>query len=226
MGSGPLVGAVPRYYRRARAVLLALCRPGQHTPVAARWTRTSRPRWGARFIMRPAPGAQARRHHRDGRGQPLPQGGLSAHNARFQVTPEAEGSAFVPFDDILCIQEERTVSNDNTVRYRGLSLQLPPDRQTSRRGSGCTSIRTERSPSSTAPSAWHDTGPQASPSTRQTGRPREPLRRDRPGACGQVDSRSAPDHFPTGQPQQQKRSTHLVHKPVNSKCSRHHRLTS
>ena len=40
--------------------------------------------------------------------------------------------AFVPFagalDDILCIQEERTVSNDNTVRYRGLSLQLPPDR--------------------------------------------------------------------------------------------------
>jgi hypothetical protein len=25
----------------------------------------------------------------------------------------------------LCIQEERVVGNDNTVRYRGLSLQLP-----------------------------------------------------------------------------------------------------
>ena len=57
---------------------------------------------------------------------------LPLHNARFQVTPEAQDSAFVPFtgalDEILCIQEERTVSNDNTVRYRGLSLQLPPDR--------------------------------------------------------------------------------------------------
>ena len=40
------------------------------------------------------------------------------------MTPETEGSAFVPFaagaalDDILCIQKERTVSNDNTVRYK------------------------------------------------------------------------------------------------------------
>ena len=57
---------------------------------------------------------------------------LPRHNARFQVTPEAEGSAFVPvagaLDDILCIQEERTVSNDNTVRYRHRLLQLPADR--------------------------------------------------------------------------------------------------
>ena len=57
---------------------------------------------------------------------------LPQHNARFQVTPETEGSAFVPFagalDDILCIQEERTVSNDNTVRYKRRLLQLPADR--------------------------------------------------------------------------------------------------
>ena len=57
---------------------------------------------------------------------------LPQHNARFQVTPEAQGSAFVPFagalDDILCVHAERVVGNDNTVRYRGLSLQLPPDR--------------------------------------------------------------------------------------------------
>ena len=57
---------------------------------------------------------------------------LPRHNARFATPPEAEGSAFVPFagalDDILCIQEERTVSNDNTVRYKRRILQLPAER--------------------------------------------------------------------------------------------------
>jgi hypothetical protein len=28
--------------------------------------------------------------------------------------------------DILCVQEDRIVGNDNTVRYRRLILQLPP----------------------------------------------------------------------------------------------------
>ena len=46
-----------------------------------------------------------------------------------QVAPEAEGSAFVPFagalDDILCVQEERTVSNDNTVRYKRQGAPAP-----------------------------------------------------------------------------------------------------
>ena len=55
---------------------------------------------------------------------------LPAHNARFAVPPEQPGSAFVPdrmaaYRDILCVQEDRTVGNDNTVRYRGLSLQIP-----------------------------------------------------------------------------------------------------
>ena len=36
------------------------------------------------------------------------------------------------------------------------------------------------------------------PSTHQTGRPREPLRRSLPVPCGQVDSRAAPDRLPTG----------------------------
>lgn len=57
---------------------------------------------------------------------------LPQHNARFALPAEAEGTAFVPFagalDDILCVHADRTVSNDNTVRYRGLSLQIPPDR--------------------------------------------------------------------------------------------------
>ena len=57
---------------------------------------------------------------------------LPLHNARFATPAEGKGSAFVPFagalDDILCIQEERTVSNDNTVRYKRRLLQLPADR--------------------------------------------------------------------------------------------------
>jgi transposase len=56
---------------------------------------------------------------------------LPEHNARFAVAPEHPETAFVAdaagvHRDILCIQEERVVGNDNTVRYRGLSLQIPP----------------------------------------------------------------------------------------------------
>ena len=57
---------------------------------------------------------------------------LPLHNARFATPAEDKGSAFVPFagalDDILCVQQERTVGNDNTVRYHGLSLHIPPAR--------------------------------------------------------------------------------------------------
>lgn len=56
---------------------------------------------------------------------------LPAHNARFAVAPAETGSAFVPdradqAREILCIQEERRVGNDNTLKWRGLSLQIPP----------------------------------------------------------------------------------------------------
>jgi transposase len=56
---------------------------------------------------------------------------LPQHNARFAVAATQPGSAFVSdpaghWRDILCVQEERIVGNDNTVRYRRLSLQLPP----------------------------------------------------------------------------------------------------
>ena len=51
---------------------------------------------------------------------------LPSCNARFAVPPAAEGSAFVPFaaalDDILRVQQELTVGNDNTVRYKRLAL--------------------------------------------------------------------------------------------------------
>ena len=56
---------------------------------------------------------------------------LPDHNARFAVAPEHPETAFVvdaagAHRDILCVQEERVVGNDNTVRYRSLSLQIPP----------------------------------------------------------------------------------------------------
>lgn len=56
---------------------------------------------------------------------------IPEHNARFAVKAALDGSAFVPYAgrdlaDILCVQEERRVGNDNTVRYRGLVLQIPP----------------------------------------------------------------------------------------------------
>ncbi|MDH5625620.1 MAG: ISNCY family transposase [Nitrospira sp.] len=57
---------------------------------------------------------------------------VSAYNQRFAVSATESGTAFVPWSgsnlaDILCAQEERVVANDNTVRYQGRSLQIPPD---------------------------------------------------------------------------------------------------
>ena len=57
---------------------------------------------------------------------------LPEHNARFAKQAQAEGSAFTPLmgfalEDILCIQEERTVANDNTVPYKGKRLQILED---------------------------------------------------------------------------------------------------
>ncbi len=57
---------------------------------------------------------------------------LPYNNRRFAIATEEPGSAFVPFagnlDDILCVQEERTVAGDNNVRYKRMTLQIPEDR--------------------------------------------------------------------------------------------------
>jgi len=54
------------------------------------------------------------------------------HNAKFSVKPKEDLGAFVPWldpgmnlNDILCIQEQRTVNKDNTVSYKGKMLQIP-----------------------------------------------------------------------------------------------------
>ena len=56
---------------------------------------------------------------------------LPQHNAAFAIAPAEAGSAFVPdradhAAEILCLQEERRVGNDNTVKWRNLALQIPP----------------------------------------------------------------------------------------------------
>src|ERR1019366_10192436 len=58
---------------------------------------------------------------------------MGEHNKQFAIVAEQEGSAFVAdamdtWREILCIQEERTVGNDNTVKWQRLNLQLPPNR--------------------------------------------------------------------------------------------------
>lgn len=58
---------------------------------------------------------------------------LPAFNAEFSHPAAEAGSAFIPWiggdlDDILCEQIERTVGNDNCVRFDKLNLQIPVDR--------------------------------------------------------------------------------------------------
>ena len=58
---------------------------------------------------------------------------MAEHNKLFAIAAEQEGSAFVAdatgaWREILCVQEDRTVGNDNTVKWQRLSLQLPPSR--------------------------------------------------------------------------------------------------
>ncbi|MBX3334431.1 MAG: ISNCY family transposase [Nitrospira sp.] len=57
---------------------------------------------------------------------------VPAYNRRFAVPATDPGTAFVPWIGtnlaaILCVHEERIVANDNTVRYQGKSLQIPPN---------------------------------------------------------------------------------------------------
>jgi len=58
---------------------------------------------------------------------------IAEYNEWFAVAAEQEGSAFVAdtmetWREILCIQEDRTVGSDNTVKWERRSLQLPPSR--------------------------------------------------------------------------------------------------
>ena len=58
---------------------------------------------------------------------------IAEHNAAWAIHPEQEGSAFMADREeawrrILCVVEERTVGNDNTIAWEGRRLQLPESR--------------------------------------------------------------------------------------------------
>ena len=59
---------------------------------------------------------------------------LPQFNQRFKVAAQDEHHAFVPWashlllKDILCIQEQRTVSKDNTISYGGKRWQIPSNK--------------------------------------------------------------------------------------------------
>ena len=81
---------------------------------------------------------------------------VEQHNARFVVAAAEEATAFIPFvgelDNILCIEEERVAGLDNTVRYEGRRLQIPPNRNrhhSPRAPSACSNTGTAPSPCST-----------------------------------------------------------------------------
>ena len=57
---------------------------------------------------------------------------LPQHNKRFMVRATEPGPAFIAWvgpslAEILCVQDERVVAKDNTVRYQGTTLQIPQD---------------------------------------------------------------------------------------------------
>lgn len=60
---------------------------------------------------------------------------LPVFNKRFKIKPREDESAFVPWinanmnlDNVLCIQDSRTVNKDNTISYNNIILQIPKDR--------------------------------------------------------------------------------------------------
>jgi transposase len=58
---------------------------------------------------------------------------IGEYNKAFAIAPQQEGSAFVrdreaAWREILCVIEERTVGNDNTIAWAGRRLQLPESR--------------------------------------------------------------------------------------------------
>lgn len=59
---------------------------------------------------------------------------LPEFNQRFCVPAQIARNAFIPWkpgnielNDILCIQDQRIVGNDNTISYKGKTLQIPKD---------------------------------------------------------------------------------------------------
>ena len=143
---------------------------------------------------------------------------LPAHNARFAVAAEQPGSAFVSarepqWIDVLCCQEERQVANDNTVRYQGRVLQIPPSPL--RRHFVRATVRVHEYPDGTL-AIFH--GPRCLARYRADGslleQPKGPgVRRSPRPACGYAGGLTPPAYPQVKQTKM--RSNHVLQKPVN-----------
>jgi transposase len=143
---------------------------------------------------------------------------LPAHNARFAVAAEQPGSAFVSarrsqWIDVLCCQQDRQVARDNTVRYEGLVLQIPPS-PLRRHFVGAT-VRVHEYPDGTL-AIFH--GPRCVARYHADGtlieQPQGPgVRRSPRPACGHSGSLTLPECPQARHPQ--KRSIDVLHKPAN-----------
>ena len=152
---------------------------------------------------------------------------LPQHNARFATPPRtrAPPSSPSPARSTTSSASTRNAPSQTTTRCATSAwhFRSPPAATaaiTSRPGSASTNTPTAQWPSSMDRDVWRDTTPMANRSTAKPARPRDPLRRDRPAPWGQGTAAPRPTTSPQGQQPQQKRSTHMVHKPVNSDCSR------
>ena len=179
---------------------------------------------------------EARRHHRYGRAANrfLKEDFLPATQCPLRDRPAEDTGLRLRAvrrqrsADILCACR-RTVwsANDNTVRYKNLSTADPgrPPSPPLRQGqSECARISRRRQlPSSMARAAWPATKKDRTTDRKQRNPRGRVIRFDATGRRP-VDKWTAaprPTTSPQGQKPQQKRSTHMVHKPVNSECSRH-----
>ena len=148
---------------------------------------------------------------------------LPQHNARFATPAEDRGTAFVPFtgalDDILCIHD----SNDNTVRYKRLALQIPAGRH--RRHY----VKEGPRPRDGTMAVFHGMSgaiPRRWPTDRQPN-PRGRVTRFDATDRRPVDKWTAaprPTTSPQGQKPQQKRSTHMyINRSTQNVLDRCHR---
>ena len=151
---------------------------------------------------------------------------LPQHNARFATPAEDQGTAR-PLHRLAqrhpAIHEERR-SNDNIYKRLALQRRPPPPIVKARARPRIPRRHNGRLPwtamSGAIPRRW--------PTYRQPN-PRGRVTRFDATDRRPVDKWTAAPHpttSPQGQQPQQKRSTHMVHKPVNSECSRHPTATA
>ena len=138
------------------------------------------------------------------------------HNARFAVPAEQPGTAFVAvqpeqWQEVLCVQEERVVANDNTVRYEGRVLQIPESPL--RRHFVRAAVRVHDYADGTL-ALFH--GPRCIARYGRAGAPLiapPPRQRSRGApACGYVDDARASPTSPQAPPQPKKESKHELNR--------------